>query len=366
MRKYPPLILLAALLVTATARAQPKGDADAVPLYLQAAGLLKVDCPSASNEVFAGEPFENQRWQQVEKKAFENDQHAFALVAQARSLDGAKWPVAPGKVLNEMRNLANHLGDAAVYLAIQGDEPGAIEKINDLLHLADLLEKGADRPLIHSLVAEGIRALTAYKVMLIASDVRLTKDPANPGDLQVNAALQLINRLLDQTSAEDRIKQLPEMNIARPTPKEVASVDRVKETFRRINAEQSMAAMSLGCHIYYFEQHHWPTSASDLDPNYLAKPPIDPWGDGKQTLGYVLIKGGLPDGSDRPMVYSRCQSADGLFFRVDQPLYEFYNPLKDRKQGGLFRDVARWTKRTPTAPTTQRIPLSKDFGSGAS
>ena len=30
--------------------------------------------------------------------------------------------------------------------------------------------------------------------------------------------------------------------------------------------------------------------------------PKDPWGDGKQNFGYVVIKGGLPNGSDRPLV----------------------------------------------------------------
>jgi hypothetical protein len=357
-RKISPLVLVIALFTTVTARAEQKSDSDAVPIYLQAAGLLKIDCPSASNEVFPGEPFNSPRWQEVEKAAFENDQQAFALVAQARSLDGANWPAAPGQVLNAMRNLANHLGDAAVYLDIQGDEPGAIEKIYDPFHLADLLEKDTARPVIHTLVAEGIRALAVYKLMLIASDIHLTKDPANPGDLQVNAALQLINRLLDQTSPEDRIKQLPEMNIARPTPQEVVSLDRMKETFRRINAEQSMVAMSLGCHVFYFEQHHWPNSAADLAPNYLPKIPIDPWGDGKQTFGYVLIKGGLPDGSDRPMVYCRYRSGDGLFFRLDKPEYSYDNVLKGKKQGGQFRDVARWTpgKHTPEMPTTQPLP----------
>jgi hypothetical protein len=92
--------------------------------------------------------------------------------------------------------------------------------------------------------------------------------------------------------------------------------------------------------------------------------PIDPWGDGKQTFGYVLIKGGLPDGSDRPLAYDRCNSADGMFFRVDQPEYGFYNgdgsnlPPAQQKHGGQFWDVASWVPaaKVPGAPTTRPLP----------
>jgi len=102
-----------------------------------------------------------------------------------------------------------------------------------------------------------------------------------------------------------------------------SSIAQFIETTNRANAECDMAAMSLACHLYRFDTKEWPKSLDDLR-GYLPSIPIDPWGDGTQTLGYVLIKGGLPDGSDRPLVYSRCGMKDGLFFRTDQPAYSFY------------------------------------------
>ena len=57
---------------------------------------------------------------------------------------------------------------------------------------------------------------------------------------------------------------------------------------------------------------------------------------------------GLPDGSDRPLVYSRAESKDGLFFRIDAPQYGWYSgdgsfrPANQQKRGGQFRDVTRW------------------------
>jgi len=77
----------------------------------------------------------------------------------------------------------------------------------------------------------------------------------------------------------------------------------------------------------------------------------------------VLIGAGLPDGSDRPLVYCRCGAVDGLFFRIDQPEYGFYNgdgsplPANQQKHGGQFRDVASWVpdpKKSP-GPTTRPL-----------
>jgi len=82
----------------------------------------------------------------------------------------------------------------------------------------------------------------------------------------------------------------------------------------------------------------------------------------KQPLGYVLIPGGLPNGSDRPLVYSRCDMTDGLFFRRDEPEYAYYssdgsrNSQKNMKHGGQFYDVARWQPPNRPGPTTQALP----------
>jgi hypothetical protein len=140
------------------------------------------------------------------------------------------------------------------------------------------------------------------------------------------------------------------------------SIDRVIETTNRVNVERYMVAMSLACHLYRFDAGKWPKSLDDL-ANYLPEIPIDPFGDGKQTLGYVLIKGGLPDGSDRPLVYSRGGMKDGLFFRTDEPAYSYYNGIgsnksgNKQKQGGQFRDVASWAPEEGTHPAPTTRPL---------
>jgi hypothetical protein len=120
--------------------------------------------------------------------------------------------------------------------------------------------------------------------------------------------------------------------------------------------------MSLACHLYRFDNGAWPRTLADLH-SYLPRMPIDPWGDGKQTLGYALIKGGLPDGADRPLVYSRCWLNDGLFFRIDGPEYSFYSydgsdlPAREQKRGGQFRDVASWVPPAGSHPFPATQPL---------
>ncbi len=143
-----------------------------------------------------------------------------------------------------------------------------------------------------------------------------------------------------------------------------AQIARVAETFNRSNAERTMAAMSLACHLFCADRDRWPTSLDELLATYLPEAPPDPWGDGIQTFAYVLIKGGLPDGSDRPLVYCRCWSPDGLFFRIDAPQYGRYSqdgstkPSIDMKHGGQFRDVAQWVPAPGhrEGPTTRPLP----------
>ena len=113
-----------------------------------------------------------------------------------------------------------------------------------------------------------------------------------------------------------------------------------------MNAEQTFAAMSLACHLFFHDRERWPTSLGELVPAYLPHQSVDPWGDGHQIIGYVIVKAGLPDGADRPMVYSRCGIAGKLFYRVDEPEYGFYTndgTNADRPHhnpSGQFRDVA--------------------------
>ncbi len=318
--------------------------------------LMTVDCPSNTEVVYPEYPPFGDDWEKTEAAAWKADQPALALLRTARSIQQPSWP--PGELptnrqlrsnyLNAMRNVAVHAGDAALYLHVKGDDAAACEQLRDTLVISELLEHTPCNSQVRLLVSGGIRALVAERFMVIESNIALTTDPAERQKLQVSAARKLITQFLAETITPAQWETA--MHTAEPG---MANMDpsmsgRALETFNRVNTEQAFAAMSMACHLFLFDQHRWPNSIDELVPGYLPHRTIDPWGDAKQTLEYVLVKGGLPDGSDRPMVYSRCNAKRGLFYRTDVPAYWFYmgrprdpDPVL-REIGGEFRDVACW------------------------
>jgi hypothetical protein len=287
----------------------------------------------------------------MEQKAFEQNAPARALARKARSLDQAHWPTQDQKssYLNSLRELANDLGDAALYEHLQGDDSAAVQSVRDVMHIARLLRVNHEpNKIIQTLVGAGIEALGMYRLMIIAPGMQLTIDPADKSAVQVSDVRQLISELLNpRWTPSDLLKEVygDDYKAKLVKPKDLAG--QLTETFDRIEAERTMAAMSLACQLFRFEKGHWPATLEDLAPAYLPRVPVDPWGDGKQTFGYTLIKGVLPAGLDRPLVFSRCQSADGLAPRTDEPQYGFYANegwgrwKSQKKHTGNFGVVAR-------------------------
>jgi hypothetical protein len=352
----------------AQATAPATQSVDAAPLYQQAAKLIRDNydagfvSPAGSNIVYPNYPPFSPEWQTMEKPNFPANAPARALAHQASSTDRADWPTLKiGTELsypNGVRAVANEVGDAAVYEHLQGDDFAAIESIRDIWHLADLIEDQPKKYLVCLLVSTGIRALTCDRLEIITSNIALTKDPQDTKDLQIDAARDLISQLLKHPDAKTVVDIFRQDEPAVPQ----ATIDRVIETQNRVNAERDMAAISLACPLYRLDNGKWPKSLDDVK-TYLPIIPIDPYGDGKQTIGYAMIKAGLPDGSDRPLVYSRGNMKDGLFFRLDEPEYGYYigdgsaRPPAEQKQGGEFRDVASWAPKEGAnlAATTQPV-----------
>jgi len=327
-------------------------DENAADLYLRAASLIKVYSPAETNEVFPNYPPFNEEWRKLTKDAWEQNQPMRELVRQASSVDQVSWPTAKDShYLNQLRSIANEVGDAALYAQLQGDHAEAIAGIRDLLHMVNLLEANPPHSrFVRLLVGTGIQGLAAYDLMIIESGIVLTKDSSDTRDLWISDARDLVEQLFSQPIPNDQVTEIlgPTGSPHWTDPR--WNVKRIIGIVSRNDTDQDFAAMSLACHIFLYEKGHWPNSLAELMPAYLPMAPVDPWGDEKQTLGYVLVKGGLPDGSDRPLVFSRCNSRDGLFYRLDEPEYGYYTgdgsrnkPPERQKQGGEFRDVARWT-----------------------
>ena len=166
------LLLIACILGVwqQSAAAQPTQPADdAAKLYLQAAKLIRdndtrnIMSPASSNATFPPFPPYPAEWVDMEKASFLANALARDLVHQARAIDHSNWPARHSEpkgvsYLNDCRNIANELADAAEYEQINGDNAAAIETLRDEWHLSDLLENQPDKTLIRLLVAVGIRA----------------------------------------------------------------------------------------------------------------------------------------------------------------------------------------------------------------
>jgi hypothetical protein len=324
---------------------------DAAAIYQKAIAEVRTFSPSGSDLESPAYPPFGSAWDELAEKSWHENSRVFPLVRKARSANDAKWPTGT-QYLNSTRNLANIIGDAALYQHLQGNEPEAIELVRDLDHLSRMLEKDAtEAELYRLLVGTGIDALNMYRVTLIASDIRLTGDPANKKAILTKDVAKLVKELIESESTESKLHRALgrkyDERINAPALAEDMSLERIIEQTNRRYADRVMAGMSLACHVFRHESGRWPASLEEL----ATKSPhvqVDPWGDGKQTFGYALIKGGLKDGSDRPLVYSRCESQNGLLYRIDEPQYSFYSsdgtgrPYREVKHGGQFRDVTLW------------------------
>ena len=318
----------------------------AVELYSGAAALLVVESPSASSGTFPDYPPMGDRWMKLAEAAWRQNADARDMARDANAAAIAGWP--PGKdwtYLNKCRAVANELGDAAQYRGLSGDLPAALGFLNDLLDLGEKLRAPPldERVFLHELVASGIDAVACDRAMIVAPAL------ADAGDAPAADVARLIARLLTTPDVAAAIA------VARTDPR---GADRAILTFERILAERRMTAISLACQLYRRDKSAWPAKADDLVPAYLPSIPLDP-ADEKLPIGYALIAKGLPDGGDRPLVYSREESRDGLAYRTDEPQYAFYVfdgsslPSRVQKRSGQFRDVARW------APATNPVPGAK-------
>jgi hypothetical protein len=78
---------------------------------------------------------------------------------------------------------------------------------------------------------------------------------------------------------------------------------RALEQFHRATAERRATAAIVALRLYRQDHGRWPETAADLVPTYLDALPADPFRADAAPIGYVLQKGALPDGGDRPLVY---------------------------------------------------------------
>jgi hypothetical protein len=132
-----------------------------------------------------------------------------------------------------------------------------------------------------------------------------------------------------------------------------AGLARSLEQFHRESAERRMAAVMLAARLYRHDHGRWPDDSVALVPRYLDAIPADPFREGGGPLGYVVLRGALPDGGDRPLVYSDAGDVgDKPEEAIDtEPMYGRQQgwrsipalPYRELRQ---YRDVSLWQPNT--------------------
>ena len=119
----------------------------------------------------------------------------------------------------------------------------------------------------------------------------------------------------------------------------------------RARAERRMTAASLAAQLYRADHGEWPPSLQALVPNYLPAVPADSLAVPGTPLKYMLVKGGIPGGADRPVVYSVGRDGDDdtpdATALPGAPWAGWHNGRDE------YRDITHWVVPAPgTQPAT--------------
>ena len=127
-----------------------------------------------------------------------------------------------------------------------------------------------------------------------------------------------------------------------------ASLDRSIEQLFRVTAEKRATAVALAARLYRHDKGRWPPDLSALAGEYLPHVPADPFAADGRPLGYLVRRGALPDGGDRPLVYF--DPAGSVDVGVDsEPMYGWRSDLRavpPRRSIRQYRDLALWAPKT--------------------
>jgi hypothetical protein len=130
------------------------------------------------------------------------------------------------------------------------------------------------------------------------------------------------------------------------------SLDRFVQVMFRRRTEARLVATSLAIRMYRADHDgRWPEALEALVPQYLPCVPRDPMAE-IAPLRFVVIRSGLPDGSDRPLIYS--VGDDGIDDTAkgsrppSQPRFSWsYGKTTSVDE---WRDLKRWAPKSPAPP----------------
>lgn len=107
-------------------------------------------------------------------------------------------------------------------------------------------------------------------------------------------------------------------------------------------AERRMVAVSLAVRLFRIDHGKWPATLDQLVPTYVPAIPRDPFHNDARPIGYRIVSAGLPDGKDRPLLYTDAGPENPESIRRE-PMYSWTdNPQRGHKPMRQFRDLSRF------------------------
>ena len=107
----------------------------------------------------------------------------------------------------------------------------------------------------------------------------------------------------------------------------------------RALAERRLTAAALACHLFRADHGRWPERLEEIAPAYLPAIPADPFHSDGRRIGYLIVKGVLPDGRDRPLLYFDHAALD--HGPPVEPAYSQHTHMPGTRHR-QYRDLARW------------------------
>lgn len=155
---------------------------------LRATKIAEVDAvsPTIVGISYPGDPAFGTPWEKAAEQSLIASGAAFPLARQARAHDRFNWGTVmkrPGLNtplwhLNNTRQLANVLSDAALYAHVHGDDTTALETIRDVMHLSKATS--SEPFVICHLVGIGIDSLAQYRLKMIAAGLTIAPEDGPP------------------------------------------------------------------------------------------------------------------------------------------------------------------------------------------
>lgn len=351
-------------------------DADGLRILTGALALRNPDVDPPSASPFDHPPASSD-WQRLAAASEAAHQPLLRMARESREFHAFDWGsfTSDGEArrhlhqLNDFRDMAGVISDAALLAHQRGDDAEAIERLRDLRHLATAV---ADAPLlVNELTATGIESLAAYGILRVAPQLAIADRepmtvPATTADATALRASRgqvraLIDELLDdsaRTASHARMRAFElqfeaSRRIYRAFDGSDPAFDEqlLDRTMLRTEAERRLAAVSLAIRLYRLDHDDaMPSSLDALVPAYLPRIPLDPMASADVPIGYVRLPAALPDGGDRYLIYHVGDEGPGIVRRGFQPDRIPGKPQYgwDAYSGVQYRDVLDWTP--PTEP----------------